>query len=395
MFFSFATHGEVNPRLPVARRLLEQGHDVSWVFAQRDSPFWWPDLDSCTLGSAPLTPVLSGEHRSSLGRRRTDEFRRMFYVGEAPYLIEEIRGLIAERRPDVIAVDPAIYAGPIAATVEGVPFVSMSANLSLAVPPDLDYPHREFVAQLAEERQALFARYGIAVSDADFRDLEYVSPVLNTMFTTRALLGSDVDLPPNTALIGPSVRAVEDVSLDGLLGEDTARPMVYVSFGTRQSWQPRLVERVAEAATPLGVHLVISSGDRESNGVYTQRLAGDVVVTSFAPQLALLQHAAVMVTQGGGNGIMEAMHYGVPVVVIPLYMDTPIQAHYVRRSGVGVALDGDDATVDQISEALRQALADPSPIRRSMARVHDSYRSLDGAQEAARLLAALASGGGR
>ena len=55
-------------------------------------------------------------------------------------------------------------------------------------------------------------------------------------------------------------------------------------------------------------------------------LPANVLLLSFAPQIEILQRAALFVTHMGMNSASEAIHYGVPVIGIPITFDQPLVA---------------------------------------------------------------------
>ena len=145
---------------------------------------------------------------------------------------------------------------------------------------------------------------------------------------------------------------------------------------------------MAEAAAPLSVQLVISAGGLAETD-FADSLAGDVLVAPYAPQLELLGRAQAFVSHGGANSVMEAMWSGVPLLLIPVCNDQPVQAHFIQKAGAGLSLHLGSLSAAAIRARL-EALLDPlGNCRASARRVQRSYRSHDGAREAARLIAAL------
>jgi zeaxanthin glucosyltransferase len=86
----------------------------------------------------------------------------------------------------------------------------------------------------------------------------------------------------------------------------------------------------------------------------------DWLVREFLPQVTLLDAATAAVTHGGNNSVTEAMTAGVPVVVLPFSTDQFAGAAALERTGVGVALAPNTATVDELAEALRHVLDLPT-----------------------------------
>jgi zeaxanthin glucosyltransferase len=137
-----------------------------------------------------------------------------------------------------------------------------------------------------------------------------------------------------------------------------AAPFVYVSFGSFLSVRSDVLGRVAEALRRVGVRAAIAlgSGDRADLG----EVPADWLVREFLPQVTLLDAATAAVTHGGNNSVTEAMTAGVPVVVLPFSTDQFAGAAALERTGVGVALAPNTATVDDLAEALQHVLDLPT-----------------------------------
>ena len=62
------------------------------------------------------------------------------------------------------------------------------------------------------------------------------------------------------------------------------------------------------------------------------------MVVDFAPQLELLDKAAMLITHAGVNTVLEALCRGVPMVALPRNADQPGNAARIEYAG-GPALD--------------------------------------------------------
>lgn len=100
------------------------------------------------------------------------------------------------------------------------------------------------------------------------------------------------------------------------------KPLIYASLGTIQNQQLDLFARIAEACSHLDAQLVIALGGG-SNPNALPSLPGHPLVVGFAPQLALLQRAALTITHAGLNTVLESLRCGVPMVAIPIANDQP------------------------------------------------------------------------
>ncbi len=399
LMMSTGEKGHTNPMSGVATWLLALGHDVGWLCIPEPTPQLAAlGVELVPLDGLPPPPdlVTGGSALADLVRDPVAlrSWIRTLLLDAVPGHIEPVRAAFRRFRPDVVALDPMLYQGVLAAHAEGIPYAGISSSLN-PIAPALGTDLMRTIEALAPQRTKLFASHGLPA--ADFRVCDCVSPFLNTVFATPAFLG-EVDLPPHTHLVGPSRpprsgdqqaahRGDEDVPFpwSRLTGDE---PVIYASFGSQISWQPRAFTKIAHAAAPLGVTLVLSAGDLATNG-FGDDLPGDVVAVPYAPQLALLPRVATLVTHGGANSVMEALDAGVPMLVSPVCNDQPVQAHFVEKSGAGVALDLETASVEAVRAALAALVVD-GPHRQAAARIGHDYRAHDGARKAAELVAKLA-----
>jgi zeaxanthin glucosyltransferase len=120
---------------------------------------------------------------------------------------------------------------------------------------------------------------------------------------------------------------------------DPARPLVLCSLGSRvvRSAEARRFHRGLLDLFAARPHLqaVVAAGSEEA----VRELGSaprNVLVTGFAPQMALLKRARAMITHGGLNSIKECVMSGVPMVVCPADVDQPGNAARVVHHGLGL-----------------------------------------------------------
>ncbi len=383
--------GHVNPLLAVAQHLVRAGHHVGWLTLPEPlEPLAAHGIEVLRLpGHVPAPSHVTGG--AELARLVRDEatlrrWIRNLLLGAAAAQVEPVRQVLRDFRPDRLALDGMQYGAVLAAHLEGQRWVGLSSALTLLEPTEIDTALMRNVRALADDRRALFAAHGLA---AEFRTCEVLSPELNLVFATEELVGREARLPPATRLVGPALPP-------GPRGDEppfpwehlaTDRPIVYVSYGSQISWQPEAFAAVAEAAAPLGAQVVISAGDLARTG-FARSLTGDVLLVEYVPQIQLLPRAAVFVSHGGANSVMEALALGVPLVLLPVCNDQFVQAHFLRRSGCGQVFEQGLPPVDTLRAALRRALDPRDELRQRLDAVTASYRAHDGARAAAELILA-------
>jgi zeaxanthin glucosyltransferase len=385
LFCVIPERGHLNPYIGPAQALQEAGVEVVFHAAA--------DI-SLQLRAAGLESFVGMRDQRSPDAHRGPAFAaavrdpawlrgwiKSLLVDTAARDVEPMSEVFRRSRPDVVALDPMVYAAAIAAELEGIPWAAISNSLNPVLPEELDSELLRTVRWLAPERQALFARYDLS---AEFRGCDVLSPHLTIAFTTESLVG----VVPGVELVGPSLPRAQrgdEVPFDwDLLDPDL--PLIYMSLGSQISHQPALFELVGEAVRGRRAQLVLSAPE------LADALGGlppNVVACPYVPQLELLRRACAFITHGGANSVMEAIAFGVPVLLAPLCNDQFHQAYFVQRSGIGGCFDPLKTSPRELWRAIEALLGDGPP-RRRMADVCASYRR-DGAGEAARLLIELAA----
>ena len=389
LFCVLPEQGHLNPCIGPAQRLQARGLEVAFCGAQslgaqlrRAGPFVQlgatavPRHDALRRGAQFAANVrdaawLRGWIRELLIDRVADQ-------------VPTLRAVIRHWRPDVIVIDPLCYAAAIAAEREGRRWVALSNSLNPVLPDALDSELLGTVRELLPARRALFERFGVA---ANFRGCDVLSPYLTTVFATEALVGPP---PAGVTLLGPSLPATTrgDESEFPWARLDAALPLVYLSFGSQIYHQPELFAKVTAALRDLPLQLVLSAGEL-ADSLNRTALDARTVIVRYAPQLALLRRARLFITHGGANSVMEALACGVPLLISPLCNDQFHQAYFIERAGVGQRLDLREASCQDIAAAVGALLSIGSH-RERLEAIRASYRR-DGADEAARLISALAA----
>ena len=400
LFATIPEKGHVNPLVGVAQHLERRGHVRAFAAAA--------DLGEHLrrAGLAARSIVLDApplpEGFVTRGRAFADKIREPAWLRAwiKALLIDAVEGqlpavaaAIRSERPDVVVTDPMLYAAVLAAEIEGVPWAGVSSSLNPVTPEDWTCELTETARALAPERERLFARHG--AGGRSFKICDAISPWLNTVFTTeayvpRAVSGNEVSFHVGPAL-PPGPRGDEPPFPWERLAAD--RPVVYMSLGSQLFHHPELFSAVAEALVPEGVQLVVAAGDLAGDPELLGRLPGAVVAVPYAPQLALLDRASLLVTHGGANSVMEGLSRGAPILTLPICNDQPLQARLLERSGAGAALDPGALTAARCRDVALPMLDRASPQRARARAIARSYAAHDGALTTADLVEQLARTG--
>lgn len=205
---------------------------------------------------------------------------------------------------------------------------------------------------------------------------------------TQVVSGFDFprqDLPPFVHHCGP-FRGQEKAEAIGDLVGDGRRPLVFASLGTLQGGRFALFRRIAEACVALDLRLVIAHGGAlapEQAGA----LPGQPIVRSFVPQRALLAHAALAVTNGGLNTVMDALAARVPLVTVPIAFEQGAIGARLETCGAGIAVPLRRAGAETLAGAMARVLSEPS-FRRAAGRIADEIGAAGGTRKAADVIEA-------
>ena len=378
--------GHINPYIGPAQALMDMGHRVVVAAPgpigaqmQRAGLEFCPDLIPDT---PPERPTRGAELVALIqDGGRLEQWIEQLLLADLTDQVRRACAWYRKERIDVVVVDPLYYAGVIAAEQCRLPWASVSNSLNPVVPPTLDSALLRTLAKLRERRDAIFCEFGC---EPRFCSCDALSPYLTIAFTTEALAGPP---PPGVTLVGPSFPLRERGDEVAFTPLPAGRPSIYASFGSQLYHWPELFGRLLEAGRRVGAHMVLSIGDLIDSSPWNGTVE-DCNVYRYAPQLAVLRHAAAFVTHGGANSVMEAAACGVPMLISPMCNDQFHQAYFIARAGIGCVEDLPRAGVDTIAAHFDRLLRD-TEIRQAVRRVADSYRS-NGAREAARLIAGLA-----
>ena len=133
------------------------------------------------------------------------------------------------------------------------------------------------------------------------------------------------------------------------------------------------------ATTPHKV--VVSMGPRADE----LRLAENMVGAAIVPQTKVIPQVDVVITHGGNNTTTEALHFGKPMIVLPLFWDQYDNAQRVQETGFGRRLSTYGFKAHELLGAIDDLLGDPA-LRERAARVGAAIRERTGLRRGAEII---------
>jgi len=328
---------------------------------------------------------------------------------DALVMHQKLPPIIRELRLDGLLIDQNFAGGRTAAEASGVPFVTVCSALlwhaDAAVPPPFTpWAYREgWTARLRNRLGWAAWRW-------------YMGPVMRTINRQRKRLGlrrlARVDdvfsplaqisnlcaefdyprraLPPQFHYIG-SLGASRQANTDADFPWDwlDGRRLVFASLGTIADPANRPVFRkILAACAGLDCQLVLAlgnwKGENENLREELGTVAANALVVDFAPQMALLDRAAALITHGGSNTVLESLTRGVPMVVLPRSADQTGMATRVAYTGTGLWASFAKCTAEELRGLVERVLADDA-FRQRAGQLRQAMQAAGGAQRAAEI----------
>ncbi len=210
---------------------------------------------------------------------------------------------------------------------------------------------------------------------------------------SRGLVPTPPDWPENNWACGywltepdPNYVPPEDLAL---FLESGPEP-IYLGFGSMPSRNPaKLTETVLAALEQTGQRAILATGWGGLSGQSLPRtLSGRVFLLDKAPHSWLFPRCAAIVHHGGAGTTHEALRWGKPSLVCPVFGDQPFWGAQVHKIGAGPApIRQKSLTPSKLARALMQ-LEDPV-YRVGAKRVADIMASEPGARGTAERLLSM------
>ena len=167
-------------------------------------------------------------------------------------------------------------------------------------------------------------------------------------------------ISPLTTYTGPYMSLATDPlpgDIQMWLDRHPTGSVVYISMGTVAFLTQEAARAIVEGLDATGYNAVWSL--RKKNRAILDGLEVNdkkILLLDWAPQLAILRHRSIRmaILHGGMNGVQEALHSGVPIIVLPVFGDQPANAAKVAHHGFGIRMNYENLTSLKIAESIRK-----------------------------------------
>jgi MGT family glycosyltransferase len=323
-------------------------------------------------------------------------------IDGARYCEPQLREIIARVRPDVI-VEDNVVAFP-ALLTSGAPYVRiMSCNPLEApgsaiapaysgLPADDRSQWASFRAEYDRTHREVWESFDAWVVEQGappLPDLEFVHTSGHAnlyVFPEEADYTQTRPLDATWHRMDSSVRETDEhyVVPRAVADRPEGSALIYLSLGSLGSADVDLMKRLVDVLGRTPHRYVVSKGPQASE----YELAENMVGAEFLPQTTLIPQVDAVITHGGNNTTTEAVHFGKPMILLPLFWDQYDNAQRMHELGFGVRLSTYSFTDDEMDAALEVVL-DASK-RAELAAVGERVRARDGLRRGADVIERVA-----
>jgi MGT family glycosyltransferase len=384
VFFPEGAFGPTNNCVGIGKVLLERGARV--VFVVEESFAGTLEAQGFEEALMRLKPPLEveeapGQFWKDFVRETAPEFRKptieqletfilpvwQELVDGSRFVDDRLREIFGEIEPDVI-VEDNVVAFP-AVPASGHPWVRIvSCNPLELKDPQLPPPFSgyasgdragwdEFRRRYHELHEPLGAEFSAFCEERGAPPLPELEFMHESRFLNLYLYPAEADYQRSQPL-AESWQRLESCVRE--VDEEFRPPsgngaLVYVSLGSLGSADVELMKRLVSALAEMPHRYVVSKGPQHE----LIELAPNMTGAEFLPQPAILPHVDLVITHGGNNTVTESIHFGKPMIVLPLFWDQHDNAQRVAECGFGVRLPSYEFEDAQLHEAIERLVAGP------------------------------------
>ena len=411
MFWPESAYGPTNQCIGLAAILRDRGHTI--VFAAESS--WAGKLAPLgfveeLVDLAEPEPAADGD--ADAGKFWTDfiaetapEFRKptveqlesfvaptyQALIDGAKYCEPRLREIIATHRPDVVVEDNVVLFP--ALVTSGAPFVRIVSCSPLEVPgPGVPPPFsglpsddpstwQAYRAEFDRTHRAMWADFDAwvrAQGAEPLPELEFM-PRDNAanlyVYPTEADYLDARPLDETWTRMDSSVRETDD---DYEVPAEVAdRPegsaLIYLSLGSLGGADVELMRRLVKVLGTTRHRFIVSKGPQADQITLPDNMVG----AQMLPQTKVIPQVDLVISHGGNNTTTEALHFGKPLIVLPLFWDQYENAQRIDELGFGVRLDTYAFADSELTDAVERLLAD-TDLRARLDEIGAAIRGRDG-----------------
>ena len=420
LFLPESAYGPTNQCIGLGDLLLKRGHRVvfasesSWAgklealgFVERLVDLAAPDPDADPDADAgqfwtDFIAETAPEFRKST-TEQLETFIKPTYqalIDGAMYCEPTLRRIIAEEQPDVIVEDNVVLFP--ALVTSGAPFVRIVSCNPLEVPGDGVAPGlsglpqddpgswEQFRTEFEKTHREMWEAFNAwcveqgadPLPDMEFMPRDNAANIY--VFPEEADYVAERPLDASWHRIDSSVRLTDEAYElpPAVADRPEGSALVYLSLGSLGGADVELMQRLVDVLATSPHRFIVSKGPQADKITLAPNMVGEQTL----PQTNVIPQVDLVITHGGNNTTTESLHFGKPMVLLPLFWDQYDNAQRMHELGFGVRLSTYAFTDDELHGAVERLLAD-TDLRARLDEIGRNIRARDGLTRGADIIA--------
>jgi len=374
--------GVFGPFIPLGRALADRGHEVLVATGANlrhrvlETGLEFVDIGLPAMDGA-IAAMSDAEVRAAPEGDRVAFPSAMFGWVHPNAKLRALRGLAAERRPELIVHPVVDAAGPLLAALLGVP------SLCYGFGQPLD---DEVVAGISARVRPLWQAVGLDPEpSAGIYRGSYLDPS-----PPRLRRAPSVQPADRTFEIRPEIPGDPSAPLPEWSSGLGKRPAVYISLGTAPMFnQPQMFAPLLEGLATEQLDLIVTVSELHDPAALGE-LPESVHVERWLPLAPLLPRCDAVVCHAGTGTTLAALTAGLPMVLVPRGADQFDNARACERAGAARVLMPDQVTAEAVRDAVSAVLAPGSPERVAAKELAGEIAAMPSPSQVAELLETVA-----
>ncbi len=373
LFSCLAGYGSLHPHLFLALAAQKAGHEVAFATGgESRSALERFGLRLYAVGSK-LGRLVRERYPELVSRPmdpEADAFRqRLVLAGiRVEVTLPELLDICETWHPDIVVTGHQYFAACLAAEEMGIPYAVVE-QCSSGVVDSFKDNFREVLNNWRHIR-------GLPPDPA----LEMLHGHLTLIPFPPSLRDPGTPLPVTARRMKPLIFSESgDEKLPEWINTLPPLPVVHATLGTFFD-KPELLRMIIEGLADEQVNLILVTG-RGRDPAKLGALPKNVRVAEYIPHTKLLPRCHAIISHAGAGTLVAAVEARLPMVLIPLLSDEPLNAAQAVATGLGQMILPSELTSQAIRHATLEVLQNPS-YRQNLESVHKEIESLPSVDQA-------------
>ncbi len=349
IYYNIFGLGHINPTLPIVEELRKKGVKIFY----HSSPARKEIIEAS--GAKFINYGRDDYQASDFNPNKNFVLQTIpAAVGLLPFLRAEFERI----QPDFILYDSMAIWGHVIAEIYKIPSFCTVATFALP---------------LSAKRET-FQQHDVVIDDVTLKAMEFLKRNYdidlslhqtlgaygknNIVFTAKELNPEMRETYPEQFFYsGAMIRAASSaftLNLEEI--KNSGKKIVTMTLGTILlnedpsvlNWYKAVIEALKDSIETI---LILAVGNEENKKILGA-IPDNVHLFSYIPQTDILKYSDLFITHAGMNSVNEALHFGVPMILIPHSKDQFVNAKRVEEMNLGIVVDKNEVTAEKIKQAV-------------------------------------------